>query len=226
MKNLVKSIFVSVGVALFAPPAAAQVLVPPPLPPIGSAPNQNIPERDSLGRYATPNLGLSRDEVVWHLRAALNVAALACRDAEEERTITAYNRMIAEDAAPLAAADAAVKADYRARYGVDWADRHDHDMTKLYNFFAQPPAQGGFCAAAQGVLAEIDRVPPAELADFAAEALPRLEAPFTDFYRDYDRYRLALAAWNAQAMPGRAGMGLAAAAPTQQTASIAGLAMP
>ena len=41
-------------------------------------------------------------------------------------------------------------------------------------------------------------VAPAEFTAFAAAALPRLEAPFTDVYRAYDGYRRDLAAWQAQ----------------------------
>jgi len=227
MKTLIKFALPLAGAALTAAPAFAQDfaqgLAGPPRPPVGASPNQAIPERDSFGRYATPNQDLSSEETVWHLRAALNVAALACRDAEEAETIAAYGHMLAQDGAPLAAADAAVKARYRARYGPAWADRHDRDMTRLYNFFAQPTAQAGFCVAAHHVLAEVGQVAPEQLSGFAAEALPRLEAPFTDFYRDYDRYRAALAAWREQRMPAEQ----APDAPlTIETASTAGMALP
>lgn len=222
MNNLIKFALPLAGGALFSAPALAQDFAAP-RPPAGASANQIIPERDSFGRYATPNQDLSREETVWHLRAALNVAALACRDREESQTIAAYGRMLADDAAPLAAADTAVKARYRARYGAGWADRHDRDMTRLYNFFAQPTAQAGFCTVAHHVLAEVSEVAPSQLAGFAAEALPRLEAPFTDFYRDYDRYRVALAAWRAQRMPvERATI----AAPAVETASNAGMSLP
>ncbi|MET0309895.1 MAG: hypothetical protein ABW023_14410 [Sphingomonas sp.] len=176
-------------------PASAQDWSQPPRPPAGALPNQAIPPLGRDGRYATLNQGLSVDETSWHVRAALNVAALGCRDARERATVAAYNRMIARHGRVLAAADAGVKAGYRARFGGEWESAHDRAMTRLYNFFAQPPAQQGFCAAAQGVLTEAQAVAPQDFARFAATALPRLEAPFTDFYRDYDTYRTAYAAW-------------------------------
>jgi hypothetical protein len=166
-----------------------------PLPPAGSAPNQLVPAVASDGRYDTVNHGISRDETAWHVRAALNVAALGCRDEAERETVAAYNAMLGRHKAPLAAADLAVKAQYRARYGAGWDSRHDRDMTRVYNFFAQPPAQTNFCRVARDVLAEARRVSPEQFAAFAADALPRLEAPFTDFYRDYDAWRVADRAW-------------------------------
>jgi hypothetical protein len=163
--------------------------------PAGAAPNQMIPAHDAQGRYATPNRDLSRDEASWHVRAALNVAALGCRDAAEPETVAAYNRLLRTQRESLSAADAGVKSLYRARHGAGWEDMHDRQMTRVYNFFAQPTAHDGFCATAREVLARAETVEPSQFADFAGEALPRLEAPFTDFYRSYETYRVAYAAW-------------------------------
>jgi hypothetical protein len=118
-------------------------------------------------------------ENLWHLRAALNVAALGCRDADETTTIAAYNALIHNQTAALAAASAAVGAHYKAQYGAAWQDALDRDMTRLYNYFAQPAAQGEFCGTAKAVLAQVATVDPAKLADFAVEQLPVLEAPFS-----------------------------------------------
>lgn len=183
------------GLMLPTAPAAAQFREAAPVAPVGSAPNQAIPARDSLGRYATPNSDLGPDETSWHVRAALNVAALGCRDAAETQTVAAYNRLLRAQRETLASADTVVKAAYRARHGADWENAHDRQMTRVYNFFAQPTGHDGFCAAAREVLDRAATVTPAQYADFAAEALPRLEAPFTDFYRAYETYRVEYAAW-------------------------------
>lgn len=180
---------------LIAAPAAAQRFDAAPVAPAGAAPNQTIPAHDAQGRYATPNRDLSRDEASWHVRAALNVAALGCRDAAETETVAAYNRLLRTQRDSLAAADAGVKSTYHARHGAGWEDIHDRQMTRVYNFFAQPTAHDGFCATAREMLARAETVEPAGFADFAAEALPQLEAPFTDFYRSYETYRVAYAAW-------------------------------
>lgn len=182
-----------------AAPASAQDWSRAPRPPAGASPNQAIPPLGADGHYATINRGLSTDETSWHVRAALNVAALGCRDASERTTVASYNRLIARHRAVLAAAASGVQAGYRQRFGADWEPIHDRDMTRLYNFFAQPPAQPRFCVAARAVLAEAPSVRAEDFAAFAAAALPRLEAPFTDFYRDYDAYRTAYVAWRSGA---------------------------
>lgn len=127
---------------------------------------------------ASPNRGLSPDQAAWHTRAALNVAALACRDREEAQTVAAYNQLLRRQTRPLADADAAVKADFRARLGEAWETAHETQMTRVYNFFAQPAARAGFCTAARAVLREAGRIEPVAFRDYAAAALPRLEAPF------------------------------------------------
>src|SRR3569832_157052 len=71
---------------------------------------------------------LSSDEVAWHVRAGLNDAALACRDADAATMVAQYNAMLATDSAPLATARAGVEAGYRARIGAAWQARDDDDM--------------------------------------------------------------------------------------------------
>jgi cell division septation protein DedD len=80
-----------------------------------------------------------------------------------------------------------------ARFGS--ASATDAHVTQVYNFFAQPPAQSRFCAVATSVAAEAAALPAEKLADFAPGALDRLARPFTDFYDDYARYKVTLAAW-------------------------------
>jgi hypothetical protein len=180
------------GALSAATPSLAQYA---PQPPAGAASNQQIPPRDVDGSYQTPNRHLIPEAIAWHVRAALNVAALGCRDAYEAQTTAQYNAMLRQQREVFARAETAVRADYRARFGAGWQDRHDEAMTRVYNFFAQPPAQAAFCDVAHAVLAESGAVDPAHFLEFAADALPRLEAPFTDFYRAYDAYRAALAEW-------------------------------
>jgi hypothetical protein len=173
-----------------APPQPVYAPAPMPMPPRGAAPNLRIPPRLADGSYATPNRGLSPAATLWHLRAALNVAALACDDAAG--TVSAeYNRLLAAQRKPLAAAHRALAAEYGD------VDAFDGAMTRLYNYYAQPAVQPGFCAASRSALAEVAAVPPDGLADFAAEALTRIDRAFTDFYAGYDRYRADLALWQA-----------------------------
>ena len=151
------------------------------------------PARAMGGAYSVPRRNYSPAEAIWHVRAALNVAALGCRDANEARTVAAYNGLLSSRRAALAAADARTKALYRARFGGRWQYMHDTAMTKLYNFFAQPPAHDGFCRVARQILDEAQTVPDAAFAMFANDALMRLEAPFTD--RQNDAHRAPQESW-------------------------------
>jgi hypothetical protein len=177
-----------------APVSAQQVDDAAPLPPVGAAATFVPPAHDDDG-YRTPNKALTPGETVWHVRVALNVAALGCRGPEEAATAAAYNAMLRANQATLAAAASASEAVFQARHGAAWQARYDDDMTRLYNFFAQPPAHDGFCQTAEAVLRESAAVAPADFPAFATAAMPRLEAPFLAFFAAYDAYRTSLAAW-------------------------------
>lgn len=158
-----------------------------PRPPAGAAPDLPVPKPID-GRFPTLNSGIAADEALWHVRAALNVAALACRD--QPAILPAYNALLKSRKAVLTRAYAAE----RKAHGAGAMDQH---MTRLYNFFAQPPALAGFCKAAAAEAPRIAAIDAADLTAQAPAALARLEAPIIAFYADYDRYRVALAEWRA-----------------------------
>lgn len=193
------------GCAARPEPVAVAPIAPPPLvaaaampvPPAGSSASLALPPRTADGGWATPNHGLTPAAAAWHLRAALNVAALGCRDAQEPQTVADYNALLAAKRAVLATADAAVRADYRARFGTGWQDAHDDAMTRVYNFWALPPVHAAFCAEARAVLAEAVAASPDTFAAMAPAALARVEAPFTAFFDGYGRYQVAMADWRA-----------------------------
>ncbi len=174
-------------VAQVAPPPVT-VPVPAPVMPKGAFPGMIIPVALPDGSYPTPNRNLTPAATIWHLRAALNVAALACRGAQEATIVAGYNAMLAAQKPVLTKAEATYAKEYKAGGG-DWQDRYDDSMTRLYNFFSQSPARDAFCAAASGVLADGAIVSAERMPAFAAERLPALERPFTEFYRAYDVWR-------------------------------------
>jgi hypothetical protein len=202
---------VAIGLALLAGCAAKPDAValapaepaPAPAPaatlPGGAYAGMRIPALMADGRYATPNRDLTADGTLWHLRAALNVAALACRGPQEAAIVAGYNAMLGQRKAALAAAQAGLSGEFRAGGG-DWQDRYDDQMTRLYNFFSQAQARDPFCAAAAATLADAATIAPADLPGFAAERLAALEKPFTDFYAAYDRWRAERAAASRMAM--------------------------
>ncbi len=169
-----------------APPAAIAVAMP--RPPLNAAPNLTLPAQLADGSYATPNRDLSEAATVWHVRSALNVAVLTCP--QSPMLAVQYNQLLRAHRASLAKAHSTLAVEYR---GGDF----DASMTRLYNYFSQPPAQAAFCPVATALLGQAATVPAAGFAGFARAALPQLEAPFIDFYRAYDAYRTDLALWRA-----------------------------
>jgi transposase len=172
----------------------------PPMPtlPAGLPLTMKVPPMDASGTYLTLNHGVDEAQAVWHMRSALNVAALSCRGgAREAAIIAAYNAMLKAQKAPLAKALRTTEARFKAERGKTWQADYDSHMTRVYNFFAQPAAQQRFCEVSAQIIAEGGTVAPADFTAFAAAALPRLEAPFTDAYRAFDGYRRELAAWQA-----------------------------
>lgn len=170
---------------VIAPPAPAPIPVRVAAMPAGAYPGMAIPARLADGGYATPNRGLGEDGTVWHLRAALNVAALACRGVQGDQIVAGYNAMLGRERAPLAAA----QTRYAAEFRVAGVGAYDEAMTRLYNFFSQSQVRDDFCAASARVLTESTTVAPVDMPGFARTALPQLEAPFLDFYRAYDAWR-------------------------------------
>lgn len=173
---------------LTPPPVVAAVPAPAPAPmlPPGASPGMPVPAMLADGSFPTPNRQLSPAATLWHLRAGLNVAALACPGAQGAAITAGYNAMLGRDKAMLAAAEAAYAAEFKAGGG-DWRDRYDDSMTRLYNFWSQTPVRPGLCAAAEQALAAM-AVPGG---DAPAIKLAALDRPFTDFYRSYDAWRTA-----------------------------------
>lgn len=160
-----------------------------PAPPAGAIDSLKLPPADGKGGYRTINSDLSPSEAMWHLRAALNVAALTCDRPGTMSIARNYNRLLGRQRTLLAAA-------YRAEgQRLGSAAATDAHVTQVYNFFAQPPVQARFCAVAGAVSAEAAALPAEGLEAFAPVALDRLMAPFLDFYRAYARYQTELAAW-------------------------------
>lgn len=142
-----------------------------------AAPEPAPPQAASRA-VAPINRGLSDAESLWHVRSALNVAALSCRGPNRANVVPAYNRLLRHHKAPLASAYAATEAKFRARHGGAWAKHYDTHATRLYNFFAMPTAQASFCRTSTSVLASANGMTAGALVAYAPSALAQLEAPF------------------------------------------------
>lgn len=164
-----------------------------PAPPMGAAENLDLPEVDAQGQYITPNRGMTGQQALWHVRMALNVAALSCRDAGDTMGVD-YNRMLRLHAAPLAQANSVADAAY-AKYGANALTVRDKIYTVVYNYFALPPAQKAFCPTARTVVTTINGLSPDALVAYAPQALEILEKPFQEFWAAYADYLRRLEEW-------------------------------
>jgi len=171
------------------PPPPPVPLRQAPAPPAGAVQNLTLPEGDGRGGFKTMNSDIGPAEAVWHVRSALNVAALAYDD----RVIIAnYNALLKRQRGALAAAN---QSESRQSGSASAMDSH---MTRLYNFFAQPFAQREFCNVAGRVAADAQSIPGPEFEYFAVVAIERVDRPFQDFYRAYQAYQRDLVAWRAE----------------------------
>ena len=181
------------------PAAVVEAPPPPPAPvaapmPAGAVPGMTIPARLADGSWPTPSHGvrpgtpLSADGATWHLRAALNVAALACRD---DALVAGYNAMLAQRRTELSKVEARYAAEWQAAALPDWRDAYDDAMTRVYNFYGQSFARAGFCAAAAAAIAELSAPDAAGSApEFAADRhLAALDRPFTAFFSAYAAWK-------------------------------------
>lgn len=174
--------------ALAAAPAAAQYRTQEPQAPGYAAPNLRLPPLDARGDFVTPNRDLTGHVAFWNVKIALNVAAIGCRHPGSLRLIADYNDIIARHGNLIRAAEGTVIA----RTGVAVRDRMS---TKLFNYFAQPPAQKQFCPVAGSVAERMRGMSAAEAIEPAPALLSELDRPFTDFYRAYAQYQADLAEW-------------------------------
>lgn len=170
------------------PPVVATLAPPPPPMPAGGYIGMKSPTRRADGRYFTPNLDNTDQAAVWHLRNALNVAALGC-DQAGGGIIEPYNAWIKTHAAVIDRYYQAYIREWQAPGWWDWQRVYDDNQTRIYNFYAQPAIRMAFCAAARVEIAQVGQVADADLPAFARAALLRLDRPFVEFFAAYDAWR-------------------------------------
>lgn len=156
--------------------------------PAGASESLQLPPRLADGSFATPNRNLAPAAAIWHLRTGLNVAALSCRGPSEAQLLDGYHHFLAAYRPQLASAQRAVAVSHGTVGAFDAA------MTRLYNYWALPPAQAGFCVAAAQVMADAAHVDAAALPGFAVQAVATLDRPFNEFFSAYAAWRDARAA--------------------------------
>ena len=191
-----------------APPAVVAPLPAPvvqqqytpraPTPPFGASATTVVPNVRPDGTRQTIKRDLGPLEAWWHVRAALNVAALSCTGPLYERLVGDYNAFIRNNSASLRNANNAIIRKFRREVGSGYKSAHDRHQTQMYNYWSFSPLRRPFCDRAVQVSQRAIITKSADLNSFAAEALAELESPFTDFYLAYEEYERDLEAWRVQ----------------------------
>jgi hypothetical protein len=89
-----------------------------------------------------------RANLVWTMRAALNVAALQCQFAPPLMTVRNYNSVLSQHAAELNAAYKTVGNYFKRTLKRNWQRPFDEYSTRTYNGLSTMHAQIGFCETA------------------------------------------------------------------------------
>ena len=110
------------------------------------------PVRGDEPGIADPLPGATPAEIqanlVWTLRAALNVAALQCQFAPTLMTVRNYNTVISQHGEELTRAYVTVGNYFRRTAGKNWQRLFDSYSTRSYNGLSTMHAQYGFCETA------------------------------------------------------------------------------
>jgi len=203
----IRTLAVAVGATvLMAGPASAQQIAPivqetvpyRPVPPGGASYTMLLPPMQADGQRTTLNSNLDDNTALWHFRSAWNVAALNCLGADQTAILQGYSSFLKKYSRGLAAANAAIDQRFVRQNGSQARGIRAREayMTQVYNYFALPPANEAFCNAALGIANEYLAAPPASASELAAAGLPRFEAVFQGFFRQYQEYQVASAAWD------------------------------
>ncbi|MBI0476715.1 hypothetical protein D9601_15300 [Sphingomonas sp. MA1305] len=173
------------------PPVVATLPPPPPPPPTmprGGYAGMEIAAKRDDGSYVTPNFQMTDAAAVWHLRGALNVAALAC-DGAGGGVTDPYNAWIVAHRTGLDGYVKRYQHEWEETGWADWQAAYDNQQTRLYNFYSQPAIRVAFCAVARQEIAAVAPVADADLPLHARGALARLDKPFIDFFTAFDKWR-------------------------------------
>jgi hypothetical protein len=161
-----------VAAMVLAMPGCGKRIVEAPRRPPAARPPAYQPPVFGAQPVAPINRGLGAGEMLWHLRAGLTVAAIACRGG---RTVApAYNRMLALHRTSLANAN----REETARFGANPAGVRNRDIheTRLYNFFSNPDGRAELCNGARRLLQQVNAMESGRLAAAAPRLLAELEA--------------------------------------------------
>lgn len=109
--------------------------------------------------------------LIWTMRAGLNVAALQCQFAPALRTVENYNNLLHQHAAELQSTYAMLSGYFKRTAGKGWQNTQDQYTTRTYNSFSTLQAQVIFCETAASIGRETMERPRGQLGAIAVERM-------------------------------------------------------
>lgn len=176
----------AIAAAFAAAPAPAQLFVSQP--DLRSAP---IDAGDPL--VGLPLAGASaaeqRANLLWNLRAGLNVAALQCQFSDYLRAVPNYNGLLAHHSAELATAYTTLNNYYKRTLGAKGQKAFDDYSTITYNNWSTLQAQMIFCQTATNIAKTALATPKGRLIDVAQARMRELRNALVPAYEPRPAYR-------------------------------------
>jgi hypothetical protein len=109
--------------------------------------------------------------LIWTMRAGLNVAALQCQFAPPLRTVENYNNMLKQHGVELQQTYTTLGNYFKRVASKTWQNALDDYTTKTYNSFSTLRAQLIFCETAASIGKETLESPRGQLARIASERM-------------------------------------------------------
>jgi hypothetical protein len=172
--------------ALATAPAAAQLFIS--TPDLRASP---IEPSDPLVGLPLPGATAAeyRANVLWNLRAGLNVSALQCQFSDYLRAVPNYNGLLAHHSVEFAAAYTALNNYYKRTLGAKGQKAFDDYSTITYNNWSSAQAQQIFCQTATNITKSALAAPKGQLYPIAQARLRELRNALVPVYEPRPAYR-------------------------------------
>ncbi len=136
---------------------------------------KGLPVNGDEPGIAAPLVGAKPEEVkanlLWAMRAGLNVAALQCQFAPALRTVDNYNALLGQHKAELMKAYNTISTYFKRTGGKTWQTKLDQYTTRTYNGFSTLHAQLTFCETAGAIGYEALGTPMGKLTTLAVNRM-------------------------------------------------------
>jgi hypothetical protein len=175
-----------VAAPLAAAPAAAQLYISQP-----DLRAASIDPSDPLVGLPLPGATAAeyRANLLWNLRAGLNVAALQCQFSDYLRAVPNYNGLLAHHSAELAAAYTTLNNYYKRTLGAKGQKAFDDYSTITYNNWSTLQAQMIFCQTATNITKTALATPKGQLISVAQDRMRELRNALVPAYDPRPAYR-------------------------------------